>query len=782
MEGLHKKEFKIGLAVIAVLLATFCVVALYKVISRLPSFASEEVAELKLNGQSKRPASDEKGHDHDSPIHQVSGELASFPKDANGEPKDSVRPALFEEMSDPSRLLSSSQVRQASAEIPAEEEDSQEKPSSPPNRYAMPESPASSLESSAPTSRYPAYNPSADGRYGSSLPSSGSPFDRPAEGETDQPNEELQPFEGTAEGELGSRYAMPAQPESSLPATSGRYPQYPSMPEETKPEEEEPSYRSNQVPPRPQTMSSGSTYSSASGFEAAISAGAVKIGRASENVQEEIAEKTEAPVEEIAEESVEVLSEMTPPNTNNPFGDSESLAQEESEPMEETPATLPLEPVSSSGRSPQPLSPVAGTSLPISPEQPSEETSPMGPTEFTEEPSQPIVMEEESSTEPETPAESTSPMVVESNPPVPTGTPGYGETWEHPSRLTIQPEGESPEAVESSEEAPQPMSEVATSTESPGRYGSGDVQWDQTPSYPSYPAAGYGNPSEEATDANVGSYPPPQYPSYPMVGSRPQPNSLETEEASPEQPEESTPVPPMEVVVEEPAQPETPAYGQPHEPLPVEETPTPSLNNNPYATTYPSYGQPMPSRYEPMESMEVEEVPAKPVPAESSFIAETPSEPMSQPGTISSRQVPEELPPGQPSRVPSSTYPSSMETTNPYGSSPSVVSTEVPPVEVVPAREVPTQPQTPNYGQPPASPQASVTQPMARSTPPTSPNPTGLRTYYVKDGDTLFDIARSTLGKASRWVEIYDLNHDRLGGDFNPLQEGMELQLPPSDR
>ncbi|HET6883372.1 MAG TPA: LysM peptidoglycan-binding domain-containing protein [Pirellulales bacterium] len=54
----------------------------------------------------------------------------------------------------------------------------------------------------------------------------------------------------------------------------------------------------------------------------------------------------------------------------------------------------------------------------------------------------------------------------------------------------------------------------------------------------------------------------------------------------------------------------------------------------------------------------------------------------------------------------------------------------------------------------------------------------GGRTYTVAEGDTLFDIARAELGKASRWAEIYDLNRDQLGEDFNYLSPGMQLALP----
>ena len=57
----------------------------------------------------------------------------------------------------------------------------------------------------------------------------------------------------------------------------------------------------------------------------------------------------------------------------------------------------------------------------------------------------------------------------------------------------------------------------------------------------------------------------------------------------------------------------------------------------------------------------------------------------------------------------------------------------------------------------------------------------GGRTYVVEEGDTLFDIARYELGKASRWVEIYELNRDLLGDDFDYLTSGMELVLPDSE-
>lgn len=57
----------------------------------------------------------------------------------------------------------------------------------------------------------------------------------------------------------------------------------------------------------------------------------------------------------------------------------------------------------------------------------------------------------------------------------------------------------------------------------------------------------------------------------------------------------------------------------------------------------------------------------------------------------------------------------------------------------------------------------------------------GGRVYVVQQGDNLFDIARYELGKATRWTEIVDLNHQLLGSDLNELNylsPGMKLILP----
>ena len=54
----------------------------------------------------------------------------------------------------------------------------------------------------------------------------------------------------------------------------------------------------------------------------------------------------------------------------------------------------------------------------------------------------------------------------------------------------------------------------------------------------------------------------------------------------------------------------------------------------------------------------------------------------------------------------------------------------------------------------------------------------GGRLYTVEEGDTLFDIARFELGKATRWAEIFELNKDRIGDDFNHLRPGTQIVLP----
>lgn len=76
--------------------------------------------------------------------------------------------------------------------------------------------------------------------------------------------------------------------------------------------------------------------------------------------------------------------------------------------------------------------------------------------------------------------------------------------------------------------------------------------------------------------------------------------------------------------------------------------------------------------------------------------------------------------------------------------------------------------------------EAVQTQNQSRTSP-VSARRTG-RTYTVAEGDTLFNIARYELGKASRWVEIYELNRDVLGKDFNYLTPGTQLAMPDGEK
>lgn len=61
---------------------------------------------------------------------------------------------------------------------------------------------------------------------------------------------------------------------------------------------------------------------------------------------------------------------------------------------------------------------------------------------------------------------------------------------------------------------------------------------------------------------------------------------------------------------------------------------------------------------------------------------------------------------------------------------------------------------------------------------------TGLETYTVKSGDTLWGIARSNYPEFPNDVphiveEIYRLNKDVIGTDRNLIHPGQDLQLPP---
>lgn len=62
----------------------------------------------------------------------------------------------------------------------------------------------------------------------------------------------------------------------------------------------------------------------------------------------------------------------------------------------------------------------------------------------------------------------------------------------------------------------------------------------------------------------------------------------------------------------------------------------------------------------------------------------------------------------------------------------------------------------------------------AGSSRPAPPTP---KTYTVKSGDTLWAIAKQTLGDGGRWREIYNNNADVIGKDPNLIRPGQVLQI-----
>ncbi|MBA4031202.1 MAG: hypothetical protein C0478_09990 [Planctomyces sp.] len=102
---------------------------------------------------------------------------------------------------------------------------------------------------------------------------------------------------------------------------------------------------------------------------------------------------------------------------------------------------------------------------------------------------------------------------------------------------------------------------------------------------------------------------------------------------------------------------------------------------------------------------------------------------------------------------------------------------EIPPVELLDQK----------YGLAAArTPPAAETRPGAASpTPKATPvedgffvDETGLPMYKISDEDTLSSIARNHLGRASRWIQILELNRDKLQ-DGNTIAVGTILRLPP---
>lgn len=58
------------------------------------------------------------------------------------------------------------------------------------------------------------------------------------------------------------------------------------------------------------------------------------------------------------------------------------------------------------------------------------------------------------------------------------------------------------------------------------------------------------------------------------------------------------------------------------------------------------------------------------------------------------------------------------------------------------------------------------------------PQSDSYRSYEVREGDNLFNIAKRELGSVSRWKEVYQLNRDAIGQDARNLVPGTQIKLP----
>ncbi|ADQ06516.1 Peptidoglycan-binding lysin domain protein [Caldicellulosiruptor hydrothermalis 108] len=57
------------------------------------------------------------------------------------------------------------------------------------------------------------------------------------------------------------------------------------------------------------------------------------------------------------------------------------------------------------------------------------------------------------------------------------------------------------------------------------------------------------------------------------------------------------------------------------------------------------------------------------------------------------------------------------------------------------------------------------------------PTPPPPKIYTVKPGDSLWAIAKKTLGDGSKWKTIYELNKKVIGPDPNKIRPGMQLRI-----
>lgn len=54
----------------------------------------------------------------------------------------------------------------------------------------------------------------------------------------------------------------------------------------------------------------------------------------------------------------------------------------------------------------------------------------------------------------------------------------------------------------------------------------------------------------------------------------------------------------------------------------------------------------------------------------------------------------------------------------------------------------------------------------------------GTKTYVVKSGDSLSEIAQREMGDGDRWKELYEANKDAIGDNPDLIHAGTELTIP----
>ena len=66
---------------------------------------------------------------------------------------------------------------------------------------------------------------------------------------------------------------------------------------------------------------------------------------------------------------------------------------------------------------------------------------------------------------------------------------------------------------------------------------------------------------------------------------------------------------------------------------------------------------------------------------------------------------------------------------------------------------------------------------QAKNLPQPTPAKASMKTYTVKSGDTLSEIAKRELGSSNKYMEIFDANRDQLS-DPDKIKPGQVLKIP----